>query len=197
MIGGAGSESALGNDVGGELVFDIRDRAGRACAFSAAGPATDRSLASAAKLRSRYRDRDAPAASAPVAPATRVPRPWSLPPLVLGRPRKRPVHGCASKRAPAFTYRDLRLLTTISVGDCPLSQGRSRAPIEDAAGRPWRMSASLEERRSLSIGMHARIPINPTLLRCTSKRASKTRRNGVDYLSQANDLAEENPPTCP
>jgi len=75
--------------------------------------------------------------------------------------------------------------------------GGSRAPIEDAAGRPWRMSASLEERRSLSIGMHARIPINPTLLRCTSKRASKTRRNGVDYLSQANDLAEENPPTCP
>jgi len=25
MIGGAGSESALGNDVGGELVFDIRN----------------------------------------------------------------------------------------------------------------------------------------------------------------------------
>src|SRR4029453_14574292 len=50
------------------------------CAFSVVEPAADRSPANAAMRRSRHRDRDAPAASAPVAPATRVLPLWSSPP---------------------------------------------------------------------------------------------------------------------
>ena len=82
----------LRNDIRRDLVFDLDGscRAAPACAFSGAAPGSGRSRATSPGPRSRRRDRGAPAAGAPAAPATRVLHFASSPPRVRFAASHRP-----------------------------------------------------------------------------------------------------------